>query len=88
MKKSIRYTIISIVLIALAVFTASVVLNIVNDKNKLTVEEKKWLNTNLSTLQSVSVLNNSPVFGNSGYGVFFDFISDFVSPTKYSFCIM
>jgi len=77
MKKSIKYTIISIILIAIAVFFAGVVLNIINDKNKLTVEEKKWLNTNLSTLQSINVLNNSPIFGNSGYGVFFDFISDF-----------
>ena len=47
--------------------------------NKLTVAEKKWIdeNSQTSTLINVNVLNNSAVFGDSGSGVFYDFLSSF-----------
>ena len=45
-----------------------------NDKDKLTVEEKEWLTQNQTVVQSIHVVNNVDVYGKSGEGVFFDFI--------------
>ena len=45
-----------------------------NDKNKLTVEEKEWLTQNQTVVQSIHVVNNVDVYGKSGEGVFFDFL--------------
>ena len=72
--KIITLTLLSIVAITIITIVA---INIINDQNKLTVEEKKWINQNLSTVQNINVLNNVDIFGNNGYGIFFDFINDF-----------
>ncbi|MBR1416193.1 MAG: diguanylate cyclase [Bacilli bacterium] len=77
MKNKLRYIIIGIVSLIIIAIVSIVIINIVSDENKLTVDEKKWINTNLSTLQNANVINNSPVYGNNGYGVFFDFLNDF-----------
>lgn len=45
-----------------------------NDKDKLTIEEKEWLTQNQTVVQSIHVVNNIDVYGKSGEGVFFDFI--------------
>jgi diguanylate cyclase (GGDEF)-like protein len=77
MKKKIKIIIGTIIgLIVIGAF-AFIIFNILNDKSKLSVDEKKWINSNLSTVQNVNVLNNVDVFGNNGYGVFFDFLNDF-----------
>ena len=80
--------IIGVIIIALG---SVITINILNDKSKLSVDENKWINTNLSTIQSVNVLNNVDVFGNNGHGVYFDFINDFskeyglkVNPVTYN----
>ena len=52
---------------------------ILNDKNKLTVDEKKWINDNLATVQNVNVINDINIFGKNGDGVFYDFLADFSS---------
>lgn len=77
MKNKIKYVVISLVIIALIAGGLILVSNILNDKNKITVEEKRWINNNISTLQSVDVVNNVDVFGKNGYGVFYDFINSF-----------
>lgn len=51
--------------------------NVLNDENRLTVNEKSWINRNSGTVQNVSVVNDINVFGKEGSGVFFDFIDDF-----------
>ena len=65
----------------LCLFIAGVVFGIITylKTNKLTVAEKKWIdeNSQTSTLINVNVLNNSAVFGDSGSGVFYDFLSSF-----------
>lgn len=53
-----------------------VLIRVLNDPNKLTVEENKWINNNLSTVLNVNVLNDLDVFGSSGSGVFYDFLND------------
>ena len=50
---------------------------ILNDENKLSVEEKEWLARNVNSTQNVYVLNNVDVYGKNGSGVLFDFIKDF-----------
>ena len=92
MKNKLKYIIIGIVAITIIVSSILVIFNIVSDDNKLTVDEKKWINANLSTLQNVNTVNNINIFGDNGYGVFYDFINDFskeyqikVNPVTYNF---
>ena len=73
-KKSVIIIIISIlVVIGIAVGLYF----ILNDKDKLTVSERNWVNQNIGTIQNINVINNVNVFGKNGSGVFYDFISDF-----------
>ena len=58
---------------------------ILNDENKLSVEEKEWLARNVNSTQNVYVLNNVDVYGKNGSGVLFDFIKDF--QTKFGITI-
>ena len=71
-KKKIVITII-IVLILLAGLGVVTYL-LLNDKDKLTVEEKEWLTQNQTVVQSIYVVNNVDVYGKNGEGVFYDFI--------------
>lgn len=81
-KKSIIIIIISIlVVIGIAVGLYF----ILNDKDKLTVSERNWVNQNIGTIQNINVINNVNVFGKNGSGVFYDFISDF--ETEYGLSI-
>ena len=91
MKNKIKYIIITIIVLVILVGTGIFVFNTVNDKNKITVEEKKWINNNISNLQNVNIVNDIDVFSHSGYGVYYDFISDFskeyqlkVNPVTYN----
>lgn len=59
-----------IAIVALGIITYK----IVNDENKLTVEEKEWITENINVVQNINVPNNLDIFGKSGSGVFFDFI--------------
>ncbi len=77
MKKWLKRSIITIIILVIIAVGAIVTINLLHDESKLTVDEKKWINSNLSTVQNVNVLNNVDIFGNNGYGVFFDFIQDF-----------
>lgn len=47
------------------------------DKNKLNILEKNWLDNNRNNIQNIRVINNIPILGNVGSGVYFDFINDF-----------
>ena len=77
MKKKLKYIIISIIVLAVIIASIFAIIGFLNDEDKITVDEKKWINANLSNLQNVNVINNVDVFGNNGYGVFFDYINDF-----------
>ena len=76
MAKKVRLIFISFVGIILVAVASLIVVNILNDENKLTVEENKWINNNLSTVLNVNVINDLDIFGKSGAGVFYDFLSD------------
>lgn len=46
-------------------------------KNALTVTEKKWVEENKSNVIDFSVINDYPLYGLNGKGVFFNFLKDF-----------
>ena len=76
MKK--RKSIIVIVTSILIVIALAIVLYfILNDKNKLTVLERNWINDNINTIQNLNIINNANVFGKNGEGVFYSFLEDF-----------
>lgn len=76
MAKKVRLIFILFVGIIIVAIASLVVVNILNDENKLTVEENKWINNNLSTVLNVNVINDLDIFGKSGAGVFYDFLND------------
>ncbi len=49
---------------------------ILNDENKLTVEEKEWITENVNKIQNIYIPNNLDIFGKNGSGVFYDFVKD------------
>ena len=63
------------ILTVLAIIVTSIL--ILRDKNKLTIGERNWINSNINTVQNINVVNNVNIFGSTGTGVFFDFIDDF-----------
>lgn len=68
-----------IVLITLGIIIAisSIFFLTINDKNKLTIEERNWLDTNINKVQNINVINNANVFGKNGIGIYYDFLNDF-----------
>lgn len=73
-KKSLLITIIILILvISLGLFLYFYFTN----PNRLTSKEKRFLAENSSVVQNIGILNNVNLFGNSGAGVFYDFLDDF-----------
>ena len=50
---------------------------VLNNKNKLTSEERKWINSNINNVQNVYVLKDEYLFSKDGQGVFNLFLDDF-----------
>ena len=84
MKKK-KNTIIIILSIILLIGIITFAFFKLNDKNKLTVDERRWVDENVGVLQNINVINNINVFGKNGSGVFYDFLEDFSE--KYGFQI-
>ena len=76
MVKKVRLIFASFLGIIIITIVSLVVVHILNDENKLTVEENKWINNNLSTVLNVNVINDLDIFGNGGTGIFYDFLND------------
>lgn len=70
-----RIIIILIIAIIALVGLGVLTYNIINDENKLSVEEKEWITENINIVQNVYVRNDLDVFGKNGSGVFYDFLS-------------
>ena len=51
----------------------------------LTVTEKRWVQDNSKTAVDFEVINDYPLYGMNGSGVFFDFIKDFEQNIKLEF---
>ncbi len=80
-RNGIIITFIAIFLIALGSLGA---IYFFKNPNRLTVQEKKWIDTTSSTSQvlNVNVINNVPAIGDNAKGIFYDFLNDFQN--KYS----
>ena len=74
--------IITCIIIIIVIIIGLITYNILNDNNKLTSSEKKWINDNIKTVQNINVLNDVNIFGNTGSGVFYEFINDLELETK------
>lgn len=86
MKKN-RVALISIIAVLLLGIGASVYfyLNSTDKKTTLTVLEQRWIEKNKEEVIDIEVLNNLPIFGYEGNGIFFDFLTDFEKDTKLEF---
>ena len=56
------------------------------DKNSFTVSDRKWIEEHLSNVVDFELMNDYPIFGESG--VFRSFIKDFTETTKLEFNII
>lgn len=75
MKKK-RYIIPSIVILLLVIVSVIITIGLLNDKNKLTSSERTWINENINTVQTVSVVKDANVFSKNGSGVIYTFLND------------
>ena len=84
-KKRIALIFIPLVLLSIIIFVAL----FINDKNKkngvFSLLEKRWIEKNKSNVVDVAILNDIPIFGEEGEGVFFDFLNDFSKETEITF---
>lgn len=88
MKKR-KKLVISVLIIAILLVVISVVIyRLLQDKNKLTVEEKQYITSNANKLINVNVINNSNVFANEGEGVYYDFLEGLEDDRHLSFNIV
>ena len=75
--KNKKSVIITIVVILAVVIIGLIVFRVLTDENKLTASEKRWINNNINTVQNINVINDVNLFGNTGTGVFYEFLNDF-----------
>lgn len=85
MKKRRNIITIAILLIVIASVLGVLVYNVFIDESALSINEKKWIDNNKSTLVSIAIPNDIPVFGTAGEGVFFDFVDYLKSKTNLEF---
>ncbi len=77
--KNKKSVIISIVIILAVVIIGLVTYRILNDEGRLTASERRWINNNINTVQNINVINDVNLFGNTGDGVFYEFLDDLAS---------
>lgn len=75
MKKIKKIIIILVVAILLCISLSYVIYKALVNEYDLSISEKKWIDNNSSSVISLGVPNDLPVFGTVGKGVFFDFIN-------------
>ena len=76
-KKTNKIIILSITAVIFVVSLLIFILNYSKDDASLSLLEKKWINDNQSNVVDVSVYNDVSIFGSSGNGVIFDYLSKF-----------
>ena len=86
MKKNKKLFILIPILIALTVFILLYVYYHKEDQNSLTVNDKKWIEQNSSTIFDLELISNYPVYGENG--VFYEFVEDFETDTGLEFNVV
>jgi len=74
------------ILIALIVFLSLYFYYNREDQNALTVSDKKWIESNVSTIYDLELISNYPVYGENG--VFYEFVEDFEEDTGLEFNVV
>ena len=69
--------IIPLIIIAIVFIGVFIYYNREDAKTSLTVNEKKWVEENDSNMIDINIINNYPLYGLNGEGVFFEFLKDF-----------
>jgi diguanylate cyclase (GGDEF)-like protein len=70
-KKIIITTFITLIVIIIGII---ICINILNDSQRLSVDERQWLNDNKDNVISVNVINDLNIFGKDGSGLYFDLL--------------
>lgn len=84
-KKKLLFIIVPLILLGIIIGVA-VSVNKKNDENGVfSLLEKRWIEKNKNTVVDVSVVNDVPIFGEEGEGVFFDFLDDFTKEVGIKF---
>lgn len=86
MKLNKKLIILTPILIALIVFLSLYYYYNREDVNSLTVSDKKWIESNISTVFDIEVISNYPVYGENG--VFYEFIENFEEDTGLEFNVV
>jgi len=76
MKKK-RWIITSIIILIVLVIIGIITFKILTNENKLTSEERTWINENINNVQNIYVIKDQNVFSKDGNGVFYTFLNDF-----------
>jgi len=76
MKKK-TYIIYGILLFIIALIISIITILILNNDNKLTSEERTWINENINTIQNINVVKDANVFSKDGSGVIYTFLNNF-----------
>ncbi len=61
----------------LLIIISFIIFQILSDENKLTSEERTWINSNINNVQNIYVAKDENLFSKDGNGVFYDFLEDF-----------
>ena len=86
MKLKKKWLVIIPLLIAAIVFVGLYYFYNKEDENSFTVNEKKWIEENASTIIDFDIINDYPIFGDAG--VFKKFINDFSEATGFEFNVV
>lgn len=78
----------SIFIISIIVLAFILLKNKESSKNEFSILEKRWLEKNESKVIDISIINDVPLLGEEGEGVFFDFIKDLSKETKLNFNLL
>lgn len=84
-KKRLLYILVPIIVLAIIIFVAVNVSKKKTENGEFSLLEKRWIEKNKNTVVDVSVVNDVPIFGEEGEGVFFDFLNDFTKEVGIKF---
>ncbi len=84
MKKK-KFIIIPIVIVLIVFLVVFGYYNSQDAKTALTVSEKRWVEENSQKVVDFEVVNNYPLYGMNGEGVFFEFLDDFEKDVQLEF---
>jgi diguanylate cyclase (GGDEF)-like protein len=77
--------IISIIVVVFGILITLYILNKKDEKTTLSILDRQWIEANKDKLIDIATLNDVPVFGSEGNGIFFDFIKDLETVTTLEF---